>query len=73
MVDDDAGVGEAGASVVVADAGVGEIVDADWICISSVVKATKSLKPVVHVIWPIVNMRPATVAMESGKMTISHA
>jgi hypothetical protein len=31
------------------------------------------LEPVVHVIWPIVNVRPAAVAMESGKMTISHA
>jgi hypothetical protein len=34
---------------------------------------TKSLEPVVQVIWPIVNVRPAAVAMESGKMTISHA
>jgi hypothetical protein len=33
----------------------------------------KSLEPVVQVIWPIVNVRPAVVAMESGKMTISHA
>jgi hypothetical protein len=31
------------------------------------------LEPVVQLIWPIVNMRPAAVAMESGKMTISHA
>jgi hypothetical protein len=31
------------------------------------------LEPVVQVIWSTVNMRPATVAMESGKMTISHA
>jgi hypothetical protein len=29
------------------------------------------LELVVHVIWPIVNMRPAAMAMESGKMTIS--
>jgi hypothetical protein len=34
---------------------------------------TKSLEPVVQVIWTIVNVRPAAVAMESGKMTISHA
>jgi hypothetical protein len=34
---------------------------------------TKLLEPVVQVIWPIVNVRPATVAMESGKMTISHS
>jgi hypothetical protein len=31
------------------------------------------LEPVVQVIWPIVNVSPTTVAMESGKMTISHA
>jgi hypothetical protein len=34
---------------------------------------TKSLEPVVQVIWPIVNVRPAAVAMDSGTMTISHA
>jgi hypothetical protein len=73
VVDDDAGVSEAGASVVVTDAGVEEVVDADSICIPSVVGVTKSLEPVVHVIWTIVNVRPAAVAMESGKMTISHA
>jgi hypothetical protein len=33
----------------------------------------KSLEPVVQVIWLIVNVRQAAVAMESGKMTISHA
>jgi hypothetical protein len=31
------------------------------------------LEPMVQVIWPIVNVRPTAVAMESGKMTISHA
>jgi hypothetical protein len=31
------------------------------------------LEPVVQVIWLIVNVRQAAVAMESGKMTISHA
>jgi hypothetical protein len=31
------------------------------------------LELVVQVIWPIMNMRPTTMAMESGKMTISHA
>jgi hypothetical protein len=31
------------------------------------------LEPVVQVIWLIVNVRPAAVAMESGKMTILHA
>jgi hypothetical protein len=31
------------------------------------------LEPMVQVIWPIVNLRPAAVARESGKMTISHA
>jgi hypothetical protein len=73
VVGDVAGVSEARASVVITDVGVGEVVDADWICVPSVVEVTKSLKPVVHVIWPIVNVRPAAVAMESGKMTISHA
>jgi hypothetical protein len=28
---------------------------------------------VVQVIWSIVNVRPTTVAMELGNMTISHA
>jgi hypothetical protein len=37
------------------------------------VVTTKSLELVVQVIWPIVNVRPAAMAMESGKMTISHA
>jgi hypothetical protein len=73
MVGDGAGAGEAGASVVVVDTGVGEVVDADRICTSSMVVTTKSLEPMVQVIWPIVNMRPAAVAMELGKMTISHA
>jgi hypothetical protein len=59
--------------VVVANAGVGEVVNADWICIPSVVEATKLSEPVVHVIWPTVNVRPIAMAMESGKMTISHA
>jgi hypothetical protein len=73
VVGDGAGAGRARASVVVVDAGVGEVVDANRICVSSIVVTTKSLAPVVQVIWPIVNVRPATVAMESGKMTISHA
>jgi hypothetical protein len=77
VIGDNAGAGEAGASVVVVvvvvDAGVGEVVDADRICTSSVAVTTKSLEPVVQVIWPIVKVRPAAVAMESGKMTISHA
>jgi hypothetical protein len=73
MVDEGAGASEAGASVVIVDAGVGEVVDADRICTSSTAAMTKSLEPVVQVIWPIVNVRPAAVAMELGKMTISHA
>jgi hypothetical protein len=73
VVGDGAGAGGARASVVVVDAGVGEVVDANWICVSSIVVTTKSLAPVVQVIWLIMNVRPATVAMESGKMTISHA
>jgi hypothetical protein len=50
VVGDGAGVGEAGASVVVVDADVGEVVDADWICTSSMAVMTKSLEPVVQVI-----------------------
>jgi hypothetical protein len=73
VVGDDAGAGGVGASVVVVDAGVEKVVDADRICTSSMVVTTKSLEPVVQVIWPIVNVRPAAVAMESGKMTILHA
>jgi hypothetical protein len=73
MVDEGAGVGGARASVVTIDAGVGKVVDADRIRTFSMAVMTKSLEPVVQVIWPIMNVRPATVAMESGKMTISHA
>jgi hypothetical protein len=47
VIGDDAGAGEAGASVVVVDAGVGKVVDADRICTSSMVVTTKSLEPVV--------------------------
>jgi hypothetical protein len=42
-----AGAGEARASVVVVDAGVGEVVDADWICTSSMAVTIKSLELVV--------------------------
>jgi hypothetical protein len=73
MVDEGAGAGRAGASVVIVNASVGEVVDADRIRTFSMAVMTKSLEPVVQVIWPIVKVRPATVAMESGKMTISHA
>jgi hypothetical protein len=47
VVGDDACAGRAGASVVVVDAGVGEVVDADRICTSSMVVTTKSLELVV--------------------------
>jgi hypothetical protein len=50
VVDEGAGASEAGASVVVVDAGVGEVVDADRICTSSMAVRTKSLEPVVQVI-----------------------
>jgi hypothetical protein len=73
MVDEGAGAGRAGASVVIVNASVGEVVDADRIRTFSMAVMTKSLEPVVQVIWPIVKVRPTTVAMESGKMTISHA
>jgi hypothetical protein len=42
-----AGAGRAGASVVVVDAGVGEVVDADRIYTSSMVVTMKSLEPMV--------------------------
>jgi hypothetical protein len=73
VVDEGAGASEAKASVVVVDTSIGEVVDADQICASSTVAMTKSLEPVVQVIWLIVNVRPTAVAMELGKMTISHA
>jgi hypothetical protein len=47
VVGDDAGAGGAEASVVVVDASVGEVVDADRICTFSVVVTTKSLEPMV--------------------------
>jgi hypothetical protein len=47
VVGDSAGAGGARASVVVVDAGVEEVVDADQICASSMVVMTKSLEPVV--------------------------
>jgi hypothetical protein len=73
VIDEGAGASEAGASVVVVDTGVGEVVDADRIRTSSMAVMTKSLESEVQVIWPIMNVRPTAVAMESGKMTISHA
>jgi hypothetical protein len=50
VVDESTGASEAGASVVVVDVGVGEVVDADRICTSSMAVMTKSLEPVVQVI-----------------------
>jgi hypothetical protein len=50
VVDENAGANKAGASVVVVDAGVGEIVYADRVCTSSMAVMTKSLEPVVQVI-----------------------
>jgi hypothetical protein len=73
VVGDGAGAGEARASIVIVDAGVGEVVDVDRICTSSMAVTMKLLELVVQVIWPIVNIRPVAMAMESGKMTISHA
>ena len=71
MAEDDAGVAGARSNVVGAIANAGEaVVDADWICSSSVVMAMKLSEPVVQVIWPMVNVRPFGVAMEPGMMTI---
>jgi hypothetical protein len=50
VVSDGAGAGKARASIVVVDAGVREVVDADRICTSSMAVMTKSLEPVVQVI-----------------------
>jgi hypothetical protein len=47
VVDESVGASEAGASVVVVDASVGKVVDADRICTSSMVVMTKLLEPVV--------------------------
>jgi hypothetical protein len=72
MVDEGARASKAEASVVIVDAGIEEVVDADQIRTSSMAMMTKLLEPAVQVIWLIMNMRPTIVAMESGKMTISH-
>jgi hypothetical protein len=50
VVGDGAGAGEAGAGVVIVDADVGKVVDADWICTSSMAVTMKSLELVVQVI-----------------------
>jgi folylpolyglutamate synthase/dihydropteroate synthase len=50
VVDEGTGASEARANVVVVDAGVGEVVDADRICTSSMSVMTKSLELVVQVI-----------------------
>jgi hypothetical protein len=47
VVDEGASAGEAGASVVIVDAGVWEVVDVDQICTSSMAVMTKSLEPMV--------------------------
>ena len=71
MAEDDAGVAGARSNVVRAVADAGEtMVDADWICASSVVMAMKLSEPVVQVIWTTVNVRPFGVAMNMGMMTI---
>jgi len=52
-----------------ADVGEGEI-DADWICVFSMVMVAELLEPVVQVIWPMVNVRSLATTVESGMMTI---
>jgi hypothetical protein len=47
-----------------------DVVDVDRICASSLAVAVKLLRPVVQVIWSMVNERPSAMATESGKMTI---
>ena len=74
MAEDDAGVAGARSNMVKAVADASEVVvDANWICASSVVMAMKLSEPVVQVIHPMVNMRPFSVAMEPGMMTILFA
>ena len=74
MAEDDAGVARARSNMVRAVADAGEaVVDADWICASSVIMVMKLSEPVVQVIWSTVNVRPFGVAMEPGKMTILFA
>ena len=71
MAEDDDGVAGAKSNVVRAIADAGEaVVDADWICASSVIMAMKLSEPVVQVVWPMVNVRPFGLAMEPGMMTI---
>ena len=71
MVVDVAGVVGAIASVVGATADVDEeVIGADQICASSMVVVVKLMKPVVQVIWSMMNvMLPATAA-ELGMMAI---
>ena len=74
MAEDDAGVTRARSNVVGTVANAGEaVVDADWICASSMVMAMKLLEPVVQVIWPMVNVRPFGIAMEPEVMTVLFA
>ena len=46
------------------------VVDADWICASSMGATLALLDPVVQVIWPMVIMRLSATAMESEKLAI---
>ena len=64
MAEDDAGVVGARSTV------VGAVADAGEAMVGAEVMAMKSSKPVVQVIWPMVNVRPFSVAMEPGMMTI---
>ena len=71
MVGDVAGVVGAVASVVEATTDVGEKVnDVDRICASSMIVTVKLSRPVVQVIWSMVNMRSSAMATKSGMMTI---
>ena len=71
VVGDIAGVVRDAASMVGAVANVeGGAIDADWICVPSVIMAAKLLEPMVQVIWPTVNVRLSTTAAKSGMMTI---
>ena len=67
MAEDDVGVAGAISNVVGAVADAGEaVVDIDWIYASSVIMVMKLSEPVVQVIWPMVNVRPFSIAMERG-------
>ena len=71
MVIDVAGVVGAIASVIGAAADIDEeVIGADRICASCMVVVVKLLKPVVQVIWSMMNVMSPATAAELGMMVI---